>query len=358
MTPPEPSEIQRSEKEQSLQESTPSASAEGTSFPRPGDTPQETGATAPPVPELLGQARFRLKEPIGQGGMGKVWKADDLVLGRTVAVKLASWSDPDSLRRFELEAAVTARLDHPAVPAVYARGQQNGYHYYVMRYVEGTPFDQAIRNWRKKIHSQRHWLDHQLEFRTLVQHFLDVCRLMDYAHSRGIVHRDLKPNNIVLGNYGETVVLDWGLARPLDQQPAPAASQTATPQEQTVVALTSPGQRLGTPAYMAPEQASGQTEQIGKPTDIFLLGATLYQLLTGQAPFGSLAEARDGRFRPVRQCCPWIPAALEAVCLKAMQRDPAQRYGSAGALADDLAAWLADEPVSVYTDPLPVRLRR
>jgi hypothetical protein len=279
-------------------------------------------------------AQYRIREKIGKGGMGKVYLADDLVLNRKVAIKFAQTPAPQA--RFQREAEITALLEHPGVVPVLMRGQQDGRLYYVMRYVEGERFDQAIHSWHKSCQSARDFrrTKVQLQFRELLQRFVAVCQTVAYAHSRGIIHRDLKPNNILLGRFGETIVLDWGLAKRKSEAGSTAA-----------------GSRLGTKAYMAPEQVDGKPAD--ERTDVFLLGATLYHLLTGQPPF-----YRGRPAKPPRQLKPWIPAALQAICCKAMADDPQARYATAEQLAADVKRWLADEPVAVYREPLGQRLAR
>ena len=184
-----------------------------------------------------------------------------------------------------------------------------------------------------------------------------------------MLHRDLKPGNIMLGKYGETLVVDWGLAKSVGRPepvPAPATldDRTLVPESGSDLRGTELGARLGTPAYMSPEQAAGRIDELGPASDVYSLGATLYCLLTGQAPFTDpdiaelLRKVERGDFPPPRQVQGWIDPALEAICLKAMTTDPAQRYRTPRALADDVEHWLADEPVSAWREPLGRRLRR
>ena len=184
-----------------------------------------------------------------------------------------------------------------------------------------------------------------------------------------MLHRDLKPGNIMLGKYGETLVVDWGLAKTLgsrEQVPAQGTldDHTLVPQSGSDVRGTEFGARLGTPAYMSPEQAAGRIAELGPASDVYSLGTTLYCLLTGRAPFTDtdiadlLRKVERGDFPPPRKLENWIDPALEAICLKAMATDPAQRYRTPRTLADDLEHWLADEPVSAWREPLVRRLRR
>src|SRR5262249_13457662 len=192
--------------------------------------------------------------------------------------------------------------------------------------------------------------------------FVAVCNAVGFAHSRGIIHRDLKPANVMLGDFGETLVVDWGLARLLAQEEdatrphgwvRPSSGSDSTPTVQ--------GQVVGTPAYMPPEQARGQLEKVGISTDVFALGATLYHLLAGQAPYHGrdvLIQAAACEWKPARQVRPGVPAALEAVCAKAMAAEPAQRYGGARELAGGGERFLGDEPVVAHRAPWSGRGRR
>jgi serine/threonine-protein kinase len=207
-----------------------------------------------------------------------------------------------------------------------------------------------------------------LAFRRLLSRFLDVCNAIAYAHSRGVLHRDIKPGNILLGPYGETLVVDWGLAKIVGRdEPAtsdPSAEPTLRPPSASGTGETVPGTAMGTPAYMSPEQAEGRLDLLGPASDVYSLGATLYVVLTGRAPFdgGDAAEVlpkvQRGEFTRPRVVDTSIPKPLEAICLKAMALKPADRYVTPRALAEDIEHWLADEPVSAYREPWPDRARR
>jgi serine/threonine protein kinase/Tol biopolymer transport system component len=326
-------------------------SLEEDSLQPPGAGAESPPEVRPPVEEVIESARYRIVKKIGEGGMGEVYLADDLVLNRKVAIKFAH--TPALQARFQREAEITALLEHPGVVPVLMRGQQDGRLYYVMRYVEGERFDQAIHSWHESCRSARDFrrTKVQLQFRELLQRFVAVCQTVAYAHSRGIIHRDLKPNNILLGRFGETIVLDWGLAWRKSVDGDAGSPDSAKPPVSADDHHTRPGAKLGTEAYMAPEQVDGKPAD--ERTDVFLLGATLYHLLTGQPPFD-----RGRPAKPPRQLKPWIPAALQAICRKAMADDPQARYATAEQLAADVKRWLADEPVAVYREPLGQRLAR
>ena len=195
--------------------------------------------------------------------------------------------------------------------------------YYAMRFIKGDSLKEAI----DRFHADKsHHGDpgrRSLELRKLLRRFTDVCNAIEYAHSRGVLHRDIKPGNIIVGRHGETLVVDWGLAKATGKSDPSAAERTLLPSSASGSSETLPGSALGTPAYMSPEQAEGQLERLGPRSDVYSLGATLYCLLTGQPPFAGevvdvIRAVQRGDFRPPRQLDPSIDPALEAICLKAM----------------------------------------
>ena len=198
----------------------------------------------------------------------------------------------------------------------------------------------------------------------LLRRFLDVCNAIDYAHSRGVLHRDIKPANIILGKHGETLVVDWGLAKATGKADTPADEHAIAPSLGSGSAETLPGSALGTPAYMSPEQARGEIDQLSGRSDVYSLGATLYCLLTGEQPVQSddlqtlLRAVQTGQFPPPRERDPRIDKTLEAVCLKAMALEPGNRYASPRALADDIERWMADDPVTALPDGWGRRIAR
>ncbi len=330
--------------------------------------------------------RYRILRPHAKGGLGEVFIAEDTELGRQVALKeiLGRHArDASSRARFVLEAEITGGLEHPGIVPVYGLGAYpDGRPYYAMRFIKGDNLKDAIRRFHHPDASPEHQRrDEQpvagapgwpgfasLAFRELLGRFVDVCNAVAYAHSRGVLHRDIKPGNVMLGQFGETLLVDWGLAKvqagPERERPDDTAETAFQPRSGIDSSVTIVGQALGTPAYMSPEQADGRIDDLGPATDVYSLGATLYELLTGQIPFSArdvhelLAAVKAGRFPPPRAVQPAVPPALEAVCLKAMALKPADRYAEALDVAKEIERFLADEPVAAYPEPAGVRLRR
>lgn len=339
--------------------------------PRPGS--QRAGsaaATLPPRP-TPGPIRYRSLRPHAKGGLGEVFLALDEELGREVALKeiQSRHADrPESRARFLVEAEVTGGLEHPGIVPVYGLGQYaDGRPYYAMRFIRGRTLKDAIEAYHD---SEAHKCDpgeRALELRALLNRLIDVCNALAYAHTRGVLHRDIKPANIMLGGFGETLVVDWGLAKTLDRPDAPREGELGPLRPLSAGASgtgTMYGSTVGTPNFMSPEQASGALDQLGPASDVYSIGATLYTILTGRPPFHEpqlallLSKVREGLFPRPRTINRQVPPALEAICLKAMARLPEDRYPNARALADDLEHWLADEPVSVYREPWTARLAR
>jgi WD40 repeat protein/tRNA A-37 threonylcarbamoyl transferase component Bud32 len=317
-------------------------------------------------------SRFSILRPHARGGLGRISVALDSELNREVALKELRperADDPDSRTRFLLEAEVTGRLEHPGVVPVYGLGSDaQGRPFYAMRFVKGQSLNEAIDRFHEDEKGDgsgpRPW---NLALRQLLNRFVAVCNVLAYAHSRGVIHRDLKPANILLGPYGETLVVDWGLAKVVGRGEGAvcsgAAEATLQPGSGSGSSETLPGTALGTPAYMSPEQAEGRLDRVSPLSDVYSLGATLYCLLAGKPPLEGevgvvLRRAQRGEFPPPRKVNQRVPPALEAVCLKAMTTKPEDRYSSPRALAEDLEHWLADEPVSVHREPITVRLTR
>ena len=313
--------------------------------------------------------RFRVLRPHARGGLGEVFVALDTELNREVALKRIldrHADDPDSRQRFLIEAEITGGLEHPGIVPVYGLGAYDGGRpYYAMRLIKGDSLKEAIARFHQLPRKAFDPSTHSVELRKLLRRFTDVCNAIEYAHSRRVLHRDIKPGNIILGKHGETLVVDWGLAKPQGKGELSAESgeRALMPFLSRGTAETLPGSALGTPGYMSPEQARGDLDRLEPRSDVYSLGATLYCLLTGRAPFDGevgvvLDAVRKSDFPPPRRLDPSIHPALEAVCLKAMALEPSERYASARALADDVDRWLADEPVSARPEGFGGRLAR
>ncbi len=300
------------------------------------------------LPDLTG-TKYRVVEEVARGGMGAVYLAEDTTLGRRVALKTLDLPDPtgELAARMLREAHVVAQLEHPGIVPVHDVGRlTDGRAFYTMKFVRGDRLDQHLEK------------TPSLAGRLRI--FQKICDAVAFAHAHGVLHRDLKPENIMVGPFGEVLVMDWGVAKVLSdtgergkvmsdssQRNVPATGEApredGSASEHAVVspAPTAHGAVLGTPGYMAPEQARGEVENLDARADVFALGAILRFLLTGQAPRGTAVKARRGGA---------MSPALAAVCVKAMSHDPAGRYSSAQELSAEVARYLDGQPVEAYPE--------
>lgn len=318
--------------------------------------------------DVIDAGRFDPLAYHNEGGLGVVYLAEDSELRRPVALK---WMkplpglDPIARRRFIQEAEITGKLEHPGIAPVYGAGHDGGGRpYYAMRFIHGITLGEAVERFHALPASDP---ARPVEFARLLRSFVSVCQTVAYAHARGVIHRDLKPGNVMLGPYGETLVVDWGLAKRVD---LPDPHDTVDTGYAPVKLELAPGggtvygQVKGSPAYMAPEQARGENHRVGPAADVYALGATLYAILTGRPPYsGTTAsdivdQVKRAAPPPPRKVAARVPRPLDAICRKAMSRDASNRYSTPKALADDIESWLADEPVTAYRDGLSTRGRR
>ncbi len=356
--------------------------------------------------------RFTVESLHARGGLGEVFRAVDTELNREVAFKRMQeqFADDDWLKqKFVTEAEITARLDHPGIVPVYGLvSDEHGRPGYAMRFIRGKSLAEAIADHHASMidaSTRRTELDAtaadlekppeskapaaatrsgsgarihrtragQLQFRALLQRLIAVCQAVAYAHSRGVIHRDIKPANIMLGEFGETLLVDWGLAKTVGRQKMEhvgteiddTPSMTIRPTlAGTDSAPTLMGKAVGTPCFMAPEQAAGRWDVVATAADIYSLGATLYVLLTGRPPFTGSDEfeirqqVQRGEFSRPSALNPVVARSLEAICLKAMAMSPSDRYETAQLLAADLERYLADEPVAACRETWRIRVGR
>lgn len=321
--------------------------------------------------------RYQKLQRHDDGGQGIVWLARDTELGRNIALKEIKpefADEPQTRNRLLLETKVTGQLEHPGIVPIHDVGHDPaGRPYYVMRFLAGGPLAAAIESFHETDQKPgRDPGERRLAFRHLLRRYVDVCNAVAYAHSRGVLHRDLKPKNVMIGRFGETWVIDWGMTR-MGVEVQPARSPADEPPVQSPPGYeldeTLPGVIKGTIPYMSPEQALGRSE-LGKTSDVYSLGAILCELLSGQRAFTSdaktpekrktalLALVQKGQFRSPRELNPTVPPALDAICRKAMSFEMTDRYQSATELAEDIEHWLADEPVRAYPEPWTARVSR
>ncbi len=313
----------------------------------------------------IGRDRYSVIRTHAKGGIGQVLLVRDERLGREVALKELlpkRANDLSSLNRFGFEARITGQLEHPGIVPVYELvGRADGHpHFYTMRFIRGRTLAEAVQVYHDAARGEAKRLDQV----TLLRAFVSVCNTVAYAHSRGVVHRDLKSLNIVLGDFGEVILLDWGLAKLLkqpegvDESPPISLPLALRPDE------TSDGSVLGTPAYMAPEQAKGRVDKVNGTTDTYSLGAMLYEIVTGVPPFTGtdtrevLRKVIEDIPRKPTEVNRAVPLPLQSICLKALSKKQNQRYQSATDLSDDVLRWLSDEPVLAHRDSPPRKMAR
>ncbi|MGE4000207.1 MAG: serine/threonine-protein kinase [Planctomycetaceae bacterium] len=282
--------------------------------------------------------RYELLEEVGRGGMGVVYRARQKALGATVALKLVRWSQfasADEIRRFYAEARAAAGLRHPNIVSVHDVGEYLGQHYLTMDFVESGSLAERLQSG-------------PLEPREAAELLLTIARAVGYLHQHKIVHRDLKPSNILLDEQGAPYVTDFGLAKVFEGDSAETASGTI----------------IGTPSYMAPEQAAGKSAEVSPQSDVYSLGTILYEMLTGRPPFAednpldTLLQVLDAVPEPLRKRNPNVPRDLEAICLRCLEKSPHDRWNSAAELAAELDHFLQDEPVRLPTTSPVERLIR
>jgi serine/threonine protein kinase len=302
------------------------------------------------APDLSG-TKYDLGEKIGEGGMASVYRAHDRELDRPVAIKVLSDSlvDDRSKQRMVAEARIIGRLEHPAIVPIHDSGLlPDGRVFYVMKLVRGRRLDEYAKS--------------VSELKDRLRIFGKICEAVAFAHANGVIHRDLKPQNVMVGAFGEVLVMDWGLAKKLRE--SGESTQSPTPQKKLASGIdvrpenTDAGVVMGTPGYMAPEQARGEVERLDERTDIFGLGGILYFLLTSEKPVR--ASPTTSKTQPTnwttvtspRTINPSIPRPLAAICLKALAESAEERYDGAPSLAADIEAFIAGERVTAYPEGL------
>jgi serine/threonine protein kinase/Flp pilus assembly protein TadD len=344
--------------------------ATGTFHTLPPGDPAE--APSGKTPDTSRCGRYNLKRFHARGGMGEIWLAEDPEIGRSVALKRMLEKRSTHQRRFLVEAQITGQLEHPGIVPVHELGvNEEGQPFYVMKFVRGRTLQHVI----KEHHAAKaQTADRQVEHLRLLQIFLSLCQTVAYAHSRGVLHRDLKPENVMLGPFGETLLLDWGIAKVMGQSAAaaealaapagdPGSSSVQLP-DPTNTSGTQMGAIMGSPSYMSPELASGMNHEVDERSDVYLLGGTLFEILTGRLPregttaYDIIRKAQREPPPPPRKFNPEVSKPLNSICVKAMAQRKEDRYQSALALADDVQRYVAGEPVTAYQESFLERASR
>ena len=295
-------------------------------------------SSPPPGTKVRYFGDYELLEEVGHGGMGVVYKARQMSLNRIVALKMilpGQLTNDAAVRRFRAEAEAVANLQHPNIVAVHEAGVHDGQHYFAMGYVEGQSLAEMVR-------------ENPLPAKQAAEYVQKIAEAVHYAHQQGTLHRDLKPSNVLIDAHDEPRVTDFGLAKRLERDSG----------------LTGTREILGTPSYMAPEQAEGKHERIGVASDVYSLGAVLYELLTGRAVFRAATPVETLRLvidvEPVspRLLNPKVPRDLETISLKCLEKEPSKRYAAADELAGDLERFLGGKPIRARPIGLPARTWR
>lgn len=295
-------------------------------------------------------SRYRATKMHARGGLGAVFSARDQELNRVVALKeiLPQHSDnPRYQDKFVFEAEVTGSLEHPGIVPVYGLGRyEDNQPYYAMRFIRGHSFRDVIEKFHEENPNPTAGIYFTREFRSLLRRLIETCNAIHFAHEHGVLHRDIKPDNVMLGDFGETLVVDWGLAKLVENDED--NGEFTKLEVRSKVADETQGCAVGTPMYMSPEQAHGRSNQLDRRTDIYALGAVLFNIVSGNYPIEGkstidiIMNVRDGKTRELSSIVP-APNALESVCRKAMEKQPSDRYVTAIELAEDIDRWMNDE---------------
>ncbi len=304
------------------------------------------------TPDLSG-TKYQLLERVARGGMGTVYLALDSDLHRRVALKVLTLPDDSGrmVARMREEARVVASLEHPSIIPIHDVGLlPDGRVYYAMKYVQGETLTD--------------WLAHRPAMNSKIRLIQQVCDAMAFAHSRGIIHRDLKPDNIMVGSFGEVLVMDWGVAKEMRPNKGARYAGSSAPaggaadMDATADGPTSQGSVIGTPAFMSPEQAAGDADSVDARSDVYAIGATLFYALTGRPPLDSRSASEMHRDRQAgkapdpRRFESTVPRPLAAICLKALAKEPRLRYQGADELSADIGRFLNQEQVAAYPENL------